>query len=401
MQHYLHDSDEEIPLNIQNAPTIKSYGFELSIKLPILFILSISLAAMGSFIFLEASTFPCEQYLLTQMYIVCFAGMYLVTYACLTRSEFFTYLRQFEFRHIAFIGIAWATNYTFILLSASHLTNSLQVIIAQSQSALIALVDYKFVGIHLTRFKVLCIAANIIGNLIAIGSAGFTGGIGMVFWCFIFLINALASGLANLYSEVYMKRKLDADANLADRFKMVVAINMTSNMVGIAITFLGLPLARYSVGPDVPLYDFTIFSDTRIWYWVGMLVMSFVYTNCAYLMLHSESSIFNAMCSGIGAFLQLCFFMTPIAPYNEIPPAIVIVSAVVVIVSSLLYTSRQELRNEDAMRSSFFGRAADSGDLNGALGLMYFIASVLYLMVDTIIPLLPTLSNCIDIYSVA
>jgi len=396
-----YSQEEELPLNIQDVPIVKSYGFPLSVKIPILFILSISLAAMGSFIFLEASTFPCEQYLLTQMYIICFAGMYLVTYACLTRSEFFSYLAQFELRHIAFIGIAWATNYTFILLSASHLTNSLQVIIAQSQSALIALVDYKFVGIHLTRFKIACIAANIIGNLIAIGSAGFTGGIGMVFWCFIFLINALASGLANLYSEVYMKRKLEADASLLERFKMVIAINMASNIVGIIITFLGLPLARYSVGPDVALYDFAIFADKRIWYWVGMLVMSFVYTNCAYLMLHSESSIFNAMCSGIGAFLQLCFFMTPIAPYNEIPPTIVIISAVIVIISSLLYTSKQELRNEEAMKTSFFGRAADSGDLNGALGLMYFVASVLYLMVDTIIPLLPELADCVDLYSVA
>lgn len=274
------------------------------------------------------------------------------------------------------------------------------MIIAQSQSALTAIVDWKLCGIQLDRFKFCCIAANIIGNLIAIGSAGITSGSGTVFWCFIFMINALAAGLANLYSEVYLKTMLGTESSLYDNFVMVIAVNMLSNLCGIPITFLGLPLARYSVGEDIQLYDFAIFSDPRIWYWIGMLLSSYVYTICAYLLLHSESSIFNAMCAGFGASIQLCIFMIPSMPYSEVPPTIVIISAIVVITSSFLYASRSEERDEMKMKTSFFGQAARTGSLDGALGVMYTIAFVVYLTVDTLLPLLPELPSCVDLLSI-
>lgn len=391
---------EEKIEEIGKEKEVKSYGFETPMKILLLFILSVSFACMGSSVFLEASTFPCSQYLLTQGYILCFSLSYTLSCVCLLRGEFFSYMKKFHLKQVAVIGIGWATNYTFILLSASHLSNSLQVIIAQSQSILIAFVDYQYVGIQLSRFKMLCILCNVCGNMLAIGSAGLTGGTGMIFWCFIFLINAMASGLADLYSEVYMKTLLPPTSTFKERFTLVIALNMVSNLVGIFVTFLGIPLARYSVGPDVPLYDFSIFSDDRIWYWVLMIFSSYVYTTCAYLFLHSESSIFNAMCTGIGAFIQLCFFMTPVAPYNEIPPTIVIVSAVVVILSSLGYASFPEIRDDVEMKNSIFGKASKYGDLNGALGVIYVIAIALYLSVDTLLPLLPELENCVDVYSV-
>lgn len=53
------------------------------------------------------------------------------------------------------------------------------------------------------------------------------------------------------------------------------------------------------------------------------------------------------------------------------------------------------VRDDSKMRASMFGQAALTSDLNGSLGLMYLVLTILYLLVDTMIPLLPPTKDCI------
>jgi hypothetical protein len=103
---------------------------------------------------------------------------------------------------------------------------------------------------------------------------------------------------------------------------------------------------------------------------------------------------------GIRSFLQLSFFMLPFAPRNKIPPIIMIVSAVLVILSSVSYTIRSEVHDIEKMKNSIFGQMSDNPTFDGLMGLTYMSLIMLYLLIDTILPFLPPLVDCssLDLY---
>lgn len=393
--HLLSPGRPSVQIREDEEDAYREYSLSPMLKFIVVFVLTLSLAGMGSFVFLESVSFPCDQYLLAQLYTVCYALLYTVTHVALHGRESIRYVKErIHVQHVAIIGLFWATNYEYILISASHISNSMQILVIQLQLIIVVLIDYFFVGIQLSSYKVVCICVNISGNMLAIGAIGLTVGLGDLFWTFIFFVSSVAMGMANIYSEIYIKILATPYSPFMDKIKATVAINMLSNLIGIFVTFLAIPVGKYSIGVHAPLYNFSVFSEPEIWYWVGMIFTSYLYSICSYLLLHSESSIYATMCTGIGLFLQLCFFMTPATNYQTIPHGAVIAASVIVVISSVAYVAKPELRNDNLMRKSSFEPGPAYEYCNIVLSIMYIIFIAIYFIIDTLIPLLPPLHDC-------
>ena len=376
----------------------KSNSLSPKLKLGVIIIFTITLAGMGSFVFLESISFPCDQYLLAQLYTVFYALLYTITYFALMGRKSIPYVKKhIHSQNVSAIGLFWATNYMFFMISASHISNSMQILMTQMQLILVVIADYYFVGINLSKYKIICICVNISGNMMAIGAVGLTVGVGDIFWIFIFFVSAIAFGVANIYSEIYMNVLVGSNSSLIKKLRAVVVINMLSNLIGIFVTFLAIPLAKYSIGIDSTLYNFSIFTDSRIWYWVGLIFTSYIYSLCSYLLLYSESSIYVTMSTSIGLFVQLCVFMTPLTQYQNVPHGTIITAAIVVMLSSVAYVIKPELRNDNLRRNPEYNLVSPGYSYCSlVLSLMYVVFVGIYFLVDTIIPLMPPLHDCYD-----
>jgi len=356
-------------------------------------ILSLSMCGMGTCVYLEASTFPNQQLLIVFIYTFLFCMCYLVSLLIFWKYSFMEIIGLLSFKKVGIIGAFWAMNYTFILISAPFIPNTLQVVLAQVQVVLIAIIDRSYLGIQLNWLKILFILGNILGNLVALvgnvkesAYSTYT----TLFWSIVFMFNSLAGGAATLYSESLMKIQYgdfrrehpsidginasllpgnddeDHDGPLEDeitnldpreKLRKVCEINFGANAWSLVFCLFGIKLS-YLATPDFSvIFDTIIFTDKRAWFWVGMLFSSFIYTTCSYYLTWQQSALFSTMASSLGSFLQAFFVSFAFfGDYQDAPTPIKIVSVVVVTLSSLGYTLKEDKRNYKVLRSSYLGK---------------------------------------------
>lgn len=318
-------------------------------------VLSVSMAAMGSSIVIESSSFPSNQWLLIVLYTTFFDFNFFLTLVLYYRMPLRDIVHELtKWRQYMMIGMLWSMNYVFILLSAPYLSNVIQVVLAQIQSVIIAFIDWRYIGIIITTRKWVCIflVVALSGISVVFEAQSSDNAIGStVFWSAVFAFNSFCGGLASLATEALLKvkreRRLtqlvvqdDSDYRPSghsgrgrggsgeyacappefNAAQEVVLLNFASNFYGILFGFLGIPIALYSLRSPPPgtdqlsameLVNFSIFQSHYIWYWVLMVFSSFVYTIASGLLQVDQSALYNAICSSFGSCLQLCFFLLP------------------------------------------------------------------------------------------
>jgi hypothetical protein len=362
----------------ENQPLISQRDDLLSrsliYKLVFLAILSISLCAMGSFIVLEGDSFPDQQFLIVLFYNLFFCllfGLTLFFYYKLTIKEL---IQCCSFHETSLIGLFWSMNYVFILIANPFIPNTIQTIMAQSQNALIAIIDYKYIGIKLSLLKWLLIFLNVLGNVIGIVSATNTSSEStsvIVFWSLVFLLNALASGMASLASEVLLKLKKNFYSDNKDDLQRIIELNFGSNFYGFIFDFFGVMLSYTANHDHASVWNFTILGNTEIFFFYGMLFSSFFYTIISYHAIVLESAIFNAMCSAFGSTMQVILFtFTFMGKYQSIPDNYGITACVITNVASIGFILSKTNRNLQEMRNSFIGVYYDK-ILQGDKGITY------------------------------
>jgi len=239
-----------------------------------LIVLSLGFCSMGSFIVLEGDEFPKQQYIIILSYNLIFCLLFGLTLKLFYGLTFAELIQCCSFHETSLIGLFWSMNYVFILLANPFIPNTAQVIMAQSQNVLIALIDYKYIGIQLSLFKWLLVMLNVVGNIIGIisttNSSDYSKSV-IMFWSLVFLMNALASGMASLCSEVLLKLKKNDSEDGKSDLRRIIELNFGSNFYGFLFCFMGAALSYTANHDTATTWDFSIFGKTGILYffWHG------------------------------------------------------------------------------------------------------------------------------------
>jgi len=361
----------------------------------VLVVNALSMAGMGSAIVMESSSFPYNQWLLVFCYTLGFAFLFFVTLVTICQVQLAEVWRELkQWRQYMAIGMFWSMNYVFILISAPYLPNTIQVVLAQFQCVLVAFIDFKCLGVRLSRTKIGCIALTVIFGLAGVLFSAKSSREPLsvtCFWSAVFLVNSFAGGFAQLCTEALLKLKKEQKHNrlikiqdTADRaahgldengakisslssVKEVVMLNFAANCYGAVFCILGLPLALFSLkypeggamakGAE-ELVNLTIFADVRILYWVLMLACSFVYTIVQGCLASHMSAIYGIMASSFGSFLQLLFFLLPSLPeeFRQTFSLPAFLLSLAVTLCAFLYTMKKDEHDPLALEASVIGQ---------------------------------------------
>jgi hypothetical protein len=359
----------------------KEYGeIPFIYKIIVFIVLSISMSSMGSCIVIESINFPKQQLALVLLYTLLFDLCFMII-LLINNYKMLDFIRILKDKRLISIGIWWSINYVFILISAPYIPNIVQVILAQSQIILIYVIDISKLGISTTPVKILMVLLNVMGNLLVIIDNSnnspynkFTS----IFWSIIFLLNAWAGGLGNLYAEALMKIENPIDNNMR-----LIEINFGSNFHSFFISFLGIKLAYLANGSLTPVFDLSQL-NINILYWLGMTLSSVIYTLISYYIVWKQSAIFNGMASVIGSTLQAILFnFNFMGKYQDKITTVKLISLIVVTISSLIYIITPDKRDMNKLKSSFLGSLMNNND-DGSFWKHITILLFIYFMIYSI-----------------
>jgi len=248
----------------------------------------------------------------------------------------------------------WAINYVCILVAGPYLPNAIQTLFAQSQTVIVYLVNYLIFHNELLWYHHAIIGSIITFNLATAWGGGFesTQSPGfVVLWSLIFIINALAAGLANNLLEAFfvaarVKNKPKELRGNYDLLDYVLAINaiagVWSLVTSIFLFFIPLLAYRSNFKDQVFLtWDSFTSLDGQLFI-LSMGLSSWIYTILSYVIIAKTTALWMTVASQIATIFQLVFLAyIPWSTYRSVPTLTLWINNIIVSVISVIYSVGQ------------------------------------------------------------
>jgi len=340
-------------------------------------IMTIFFGIMGILVFIVTHN-PAlmnDEYKVSIWYIIQSLIFYLMISLGYTRNRAFRLWKELlPWRMSGLIGSFWAINYVCILVAGPYLPNAIQTLFAQSQTVIVYLVNYLIFHNELLWYHHAIIGSIITFNLATSWGGGFesTQSPGFVIlWSLIFIINALAAGLANNLLEAFfvaarVQNKPKHPGQLRGNYDLldyVLAINaiagVWSLVTSIVLVFIPLLAYRSSFKDQVFLtWDSFTSVDGQLFIF-SMGLTSWIYTIISYVIIAKTTALWMTVASQIATIFQLVFLAyIPWSSYRSVPTLTLWINNIIVSVISVIYSVGQpdKEQNVHLINQSIIGK---------------------------------------------
>jgi len=275
------------------------------------------------------------------------------------------------------IGIFWAINYVCILVAGSYLPNAIQTIFGQAQLIIVYCVNFLIFHNDLKWYQHGIIGSIITFNLATAWGGGFQSsesGFFLFLWCVIFIVNALAAGLANnLLEALFVVARVDIKnpKNLIGEYTIqdyILGINAVAGIYSLifCVPLIVIPALAYQKDFVTMVFlDWSSFTSTDGQLFIfAMGVTSWLFTIVSYFIIAETTALWMTVASQIGTIVQIIFLAyIPSTLYQSKPDLSGWINNAILCSISVLYAYGQPNKEETVqfIADSFIGKYYKKG----------------------------------------